>query len=119
MAGGMIGPVSAFLQCVGFYHIVLITDDSMKTLALVAFLFSCFGIIAGGAYHNDCAYLGLLGKDRFRDALAVVEAYFQKLPLLYYAGMGIGFPLYIIWLCCSQFYIRRTERRRQGKEVIV
>jgi hypothetical protein len=69
----MIGPVSAFLQCVGFYHIVLMTDDSMKTLAMVAFLFSCFGIITGGAYHNDCAYLGLLGEDRFKDALKVVE----------------------------------------------
>jgi hypothetical protein len=49
MAGGMIGPISAFLQCVGFYHIVLITDESMKTLAMIAFLFSCFGIIAGGS----------------------------------------------------------------------
>jgi hypothetical protein len=93
MAGGMIGPVSAFLQCVGFYHIVLMTDDGMKSLAMAAFLFSCFGIIAGGAYHNNCAYLGLLGEERFRDALAVVESYFQKLPLLYYAGLGIGFLL--------------------------
>jgi hypothetical protein len=96
MAGGMIGPVSAFLQCVGFYHIVLITDESMKSLAMAAFLFSCFGIIAGGAYHNDCAYLGLLGEERFRDALAVVESYFQKLPLLYYTGLGIGFLLLAI-----------------------
>jgi hypothetical protein len=93
MVGGMIGPVSAFLQCVGFYHIVLMTDDGMKSLAMAAFLFSCFGIIAGGAYHNNCAYLGLLGEERFRDALAVVESYFQKLPLLYYAGLGIGFLL--------------------------
>jgi hypothetical protein len=98
MVGGMIGPVSAFLQCVGFYHIVLITDESMKSLAMVAFLFSCFGIIAGGAYHNDCAYLGLLGEDRFRDALKVVETFFQKLPLLYYAGMGIGFLLLAIMI---------------------
>jgi hypothetical protein len=96
MAGGMIGPVSAFLQCVGFYHIVLMTDDGMRSLAMAAFLFSCFGIIAGGAYHNDCAYLGLLGEERFRDALAVVESYFQKLPLLYYTGLGIGFLLLAI-----------------------
>ena len=27
MAGGMIGPVAAFLYCVGFYHIVLMTND--------------------------------------------------------------------------------------------
>jgi hypothetical protein len=53
-------------------------------------------VMAGGAYHNDCAYLGLLGEDRFKDALEVVEKYFQKLPLLYYAGMGIGFLLFAI-----------------------
>jgi Na+-driven multidrug efflux pump len=92
----MIGPVSAFLQCVGFYHIVLMTDERMKSLAMAAFLLSCFGMIAGGAYHSHCAYLGLLGDDRFRDALAVVETYFQKFPLLYYAGDGIGFLLLAI-----------------------
>jgi hypothetical protein len=107
MAGGMIGPVSAFLQCVGFYHIVLMTDDSMKSLAMVAFLLSCFGIIAGGAYHNDCAYLGLLGEDRFRDALDVVQKYFQKLPLLYYAGMGIGFLLLAILIASGHTLLPR------------
>ena len=27
MTGGMIGPVAAFLYCVGFYHIVLMTGE--------------------------------------------------------------------------------------------
>jgi hypothetical protein len=107
MAGGMIGLVSAFLQCVGFYHIVLITDDSMKTLAMVAFLFSCFGMITGGAYHNDCAYLGLLGEDRFKEALEVVERYFQKLPLFYYAGVGIGFLLLAILIASGHTLLPR------------
>lgn len=93
MAGGMIGPIAAFLYCVGFYHMVWMTDERMKTLAVAAFLFSCFGIITGGAYHSHCAYLGLLGEDRFTDALKVVETYFQKLPLILYAGEGIGFLL--------------------------
>jgi hypothetical protein len=105
--GGMIGPVSAFLQCVGFYHIVLMTDESMKTLATVAFLFSCFGIIAGGTYHNNCAYLGLLGEDRFKAALEVVEKYFQKLPLLYYAGFGIGFLLLAILIVSGHTLLPR------------
>ena len=96
MAGGMIGPVSASLYCVGFYHMVLITDESMKTLAVAAFLFSCFGIITGGAYHSHCAYLGLLGEDRFADALKAVENYFQKMPLIFYAGAGIGFLLLVV-----------------------
>jgi hypothetical protein len=81
--------------------------DSVKSLAMAAFLFSCFGIIAGGAYHNDCAYLGLLGEERFRDALEVVQKYFQKLPLLYYAGMGIGFLLLAILIISGHTILPR------------
>ena len=93
MAGGMIGPVAAFLYCVGFYHIVLMTDEQAHTLAMAAFLLSCFGIITGGAYHSHCAYLGLLGDNRDRAALEKGMRYFQKLPLIFYIGEGIGFVL--------------------------
>ncbi|MBQ3663022.1 MAG: hypothetical protein II914_02695 [Clostridia bacterium] len=95
MAGGMIGPSAAFLYCVGFYHIVLMTCEQAHTLAMAAFLLSCFGIITGGAYHSHCAYLGLLGDDRNRDALNAAMKYFQKLPLILYAGEGLGFLLLI------------------------
>lgn len=40
-----------------------------------AFLFSCLGIIAGGAYHSHCAYLGLLAKDKYKEALNTVMQY--------------------------------------------
>ena len=93
MAGGMIGPVAAFLYCVGFYHIVLMANEQSHTLAMAAFLLSCFGIITGGAYHSHCAYLGLLGDDQYRNALNTASKYFQKLPLILYAGEGIGFVL--------------------------
>jgi len=62
---------------------------------MAAFLLSCFGIITGGAYHSHCAYLGLLGDDRNRDALNAAMKYFQKLPLILYAGEGLGFLLLI------------------------
>ena len=81
MAGGMLGPVAAFLYCVGFYHIVLMTGEQAHVLAVTAFLLSCLGIIAGGAYHSHCAYLGLLGDGENRQALDTVMRYFQKLPL--------------------------------------
>ena len=100
MAAGMIGPIAAFLYCVGFYHIVLIAHEPSRTLAMAAFLLSCFGIIAGGAYHSHCAYLGLLGDDKYRDALHIVAKYFQKLPLILYAGEGAGFLL-LIYLIAS------------------
>ena len=107
MAGGMIGPVAAFLYCVGFYHIVLMTNDQAHTLVMAAFLLSCFGIIAGGAYHSHCAYLGLLGDDRNRDALNTVMKYFQKLPLILYAGEGIGLLLLIILIAAGKTVLPR------------
>ena len=107
MAGGMIGPVSAFLYCVGFYHMVLITDESMKTLAMTAFLLSCLGIIVGGAYHSHCAYLGLLGEDRFNDALMIVGKYFQKLPLILYVGEGIGLLLLAVMIVSGHTLLPR------------
>ena len=107
MAGGMIGPVAAFLYCVGFYHIVLITGEQSHALAIAAFLLSCFGIIAGGGYHSHCVYLGLLGDDKNRDALNTVMKYFQKLPLILYAGEGIGFLLLIILIATGKTVLPR------------
>ena len=107
MVGGMIGPVAAFLYCVGFYHIVLMTNEQSHTLAMAAFLFSCFGIITGGAYHSHCAYLGLLGDNRDRAALEKVMRYFQKLPLILYAGEGIGFVLLVLLIVTGKTVLPR------------
>ena len=107
MVGGMIGPVAAFLYCVGFYHIVLMTNEQSHTLAMAAFLFSCFGIITGGAYHSHCAYLGLLGDNRDRPALNTVMKYFQKLPLILYAGEGIGFVLLVLLIVTGKTVLPR------------
>ena len=96
MLGGLIGPVAAFLYCIGFYHIVLITDESAYVLSFAAFLLNCSGIIAGGAYHSHCAYLGLLGDDDKRGDLDIVMGYFSKLSVLLYIGEGLGLLLLII-----------------------
>lgn len=93
LAGGFIGPVAAFLYCVGFYHIIFISNENVKGVAIAAFLFSCLGIIAGGAYHSHCAYLGLLAKDKYKDARNIVMQYFQKMILIVYIAEGIGFVL--------------------------
>ena len=107
MAGGMIGPVAAFLYCVGFYHIVLMTNEQSHTLAMAAFLLSCFGIITGGAYHSHCAYFGLLGDDKDRAALEKAVRYFQKLPLILYAGEGIGFVLLVFLIVTGNTVLPR------------
>jgi len=96
MLGGLLGPVSAFLYCVGFYHIVLITGDDSRTLSWAAFLLCCLGIIAGGAYHSHCAYLGLLGQDEQRTVLDIVLGYFQKLALVLYLGEGSGLLILLL-----------------------
>ena len=93
MVGGLIGPVAAFLYCIGFYHMVLITKEPFYMLSFAAFLLSCMGIIAGGAYHSHCAYLGLLGGDEQRKDLEIVLSYFQKIPIILYAGEGLGLIL--------------------------
>ena len=107
MADGMIGPIAAFLYCIGFYHIVLMTNEQTYTLAMAAFLLSCFGIIIGGAYHNHCAYLGLLGDDGGRNALNAAMKYFQKMPLILYAGEGIGFLLLIFLIVTGKTVLPR------------
>lgn len=94
--GGMIGPIAAFLYCIGFYHIVAITNDSWKTIAYVAFFALCLGIISGGAYHSHCAYLGLLGDEKYSDAREIVIKFFSKLAFIMYFGEGIGFLLLIV-----------------------
>jgi len=97
-AGGMAGPAAAFFYCIGFFHITLITDPPYRALSVAAFLLNCFGIIAGGAYHSHCAYLGILGKAAHREALSAVSGYFQKLPPLLYAGElpGLAILLFLI-----------------------
>ena len=107
MAGGMIGPIAAFLYCIGFYHIVLMTNEQTYTLAMAAFLLSCFGIIIGGAYHSHCAYLGLLGDDEGWNALNAAMKYFQKMPLILYAGEGIGFLLLIFLIVTGKTVLPR------------
>jgi len=94
--GGILGTFSTFLYCVGFYHIVVITSVEWKTIAYIAFFVLCLGIIGGGTYHTHCAYLGLLGDEKYSDAREIVVNYFSKTALIMYIGEGIGFILLII-----------------------
>lgn len=96
MLGGLLGPIAAFLYCIGFYHIVIMTEENYVFLAMISFLCNSLGIIAGGAYHSHCAYLGLLGDDAYREALNIVEKYFQKIAIILYGGEGIGMLILII-----------------------
>lgn len=62
--GGLLGPIGAFIYSIGFYHIVLASQEKYLNLAWFVFLMNTFGIILGGAYHMQCAYLGLLSRHK-------------------------------------------------------
>lgn len=107
--GGVIGPIAATFYCVGYYHILLITQDKMRLLAYVCFFCCCFAIIIGGAYHSHCAYLGLIGKVQSRKSMNVVIKYFsfinkismifQVVGLLILAILiGAGFTIFPRWM---------------------
>ena len=66
--GGLLGPISAFIYCIGFYHIVLASQEKYLTSGWVVFLINMFGMILGGAYHIQCAYLGLLSRHENKGA---------------------------------------------------
>ncbi|MBR1599685.1 MAG: hypothetical protein IJ661_12355 [Lachnospiraceae bacterium] len=96
MIGGIIGPVAAFLYCIGFYHIVLMADESVHIPAIISFLLCCMGIISGGAYHSHCAYLGLLGEDEQRKDLDIVMDYLKRIGFILYGGEGAGLLIFTI-----------------------
>ncbi|MCH5349051.1 MAG: hypothetical protein J1E40_06995 [Oscillospiraceae bacterium] len=98
-AGGIIGPIAAFLYCIGYYHIVLIADDKIFVPAMTSFLLSCLGIIIGGAYHSHCAYLGLIGKLDDKKAMDTVIKYFTALNKLSVLFQAAG--LLIILACVA------------------
>ncbi|MCH5194193.1 MAG: hypothetical protein J1F11_09545 [Oscillospiraceae bacterium] len=98
-AGGLIGPIAAFLYCIGYYHIVLIADDKISALAMTALLLSCMGIIIGGAYHSHCAYLGLIGKLNDKKAMDTVIKYFTALNKLSILFQAAG--LLILLICVA------------------
>ena len=66
--GGLLGPICAFIYCIGFYHIVLSIQEEYLNLAWFIFLINIFGMILGGTYHIQCAYLGLLSRHENKGA---------------------------------------------------
>ena len=67
--GGLLGPICAFIYSIGFYHIVLATKENYLTIGWFIFLINVLGMILGGAYHIQCAYLGLLSSHENKGAL--------------------------------------------------
>lgn len=88
--GGMIGPLTAFLYCVGYYHLVLFSRENYVTFGWVLFFINCLGIICGGAYHSHCANLGLIGRHDI-ESLKEVENYLNFQKTVAFGIQAVGF----------------------------
>ncbi len=88
--GGIMGPLGAFLYCLGLYHIILAFQTTHLTLAWILFLTNTLGLILGGTYHIQCAYLGLLSR---HDNQGVFEEFLKFLKfqaLIVFSIMALG-----------------------------
>lgn len=89
--GGILGPLSAFLYCVGYYHLVLFIDEKYSVLGWILFFVNCLGIICGGAYHSHCANLGLIGRYENREMLDEVLKFLDVQKLVAFGIQAVGF----------------------------
>lgn len=67
--GGLLGPVSAFFICIGFFNNWFGAIDGYKTFGFAISLISCLATILGGAWHSHSTYLGLVGKIENEEAI--------------------------------------------------
>lgn len=98
--GGIIGPIAAFLYCLGYMHIFYIVDQRCFPFSLACFLICSLAIIVGGAYHSHCSYLGLIGKIddeksmnsiiKYFSVINAVSMIFQAIGLLILAVLIVG-----------------------------
>lgn len=95
-AGGVVGPIAAFLYCIGFSHLLFLFDEKHQVIAWAAFLCLCLGIILGGTYHSHWSYIGLMAKQEDEKALEIVFDFSSILSKLLYLFEAIGFVLMVV-----------------------
>jgi len=88
--GGMLGPLAAFLYCIGYYHLVLFSKNEYVVFGWIIFFINCLGIICGGAYHSHCANLGLIGR-RDEESLNEVKNYLNFQKSVAFGIQAVGF----------------------------
>ncbi|MHB0808786.1 MAG: DUF6796 family protein [Facklamia hominis] len=88
--GGLLGPICAFIYCIGFFHIVLGIQEKYLTIGWFVFLINVFGMILGGAYHIQCAYLGLLSRYENKGAFDEFLKFLKFQAKIVFVTMGLG-----------------------------
>lgn len=88
--GGLLGLICAFIYCIGFFHIVLGIQEKYLTIGWFVFLINVFGMILGGAYHIQCAYLGLLSRYENKGAFDEFLKFLKFQAKIVFVTMGLG-----------------------------
>lgn len=88
--GGILGPLGSFLYMLGSYHMVLASQERFVSLAWILFLINSLGIIFGGAYHLQFAYLGLLSRHECKKAFDEFLKFLKFQAKLVFGFMGLG-----------------------------
>lgn len=94
--GGLLGPVAAFGYCIGFCHLALSVDAGVQVLGWVATLLLSLGIIIGGAYHAQFAYIGMAAKRDDDAMLKGVLANVQFLSAVSMIPIALGCVLFSV-----------------------
>ena len=105
--GGMLGPIAAFVYCIGYYHLVLAINETHQVLGWICFVVNCVGVICGGAYHSHVAYLGLIGRYDDEKVLDEVMHYMDAQKTIAFGLQGIGFLLLAVMLVCNWMLLPR------------
>lgn len=85
----MIRPLTAFMYCIGYYHIILMTKPDFINWAWIVFLINCLGIICGSVYHAYVVDLGLISRYS-QEALNQALDYLKFQRIIVFTIMGIG-----------------------------
>ncbi len=75
MAGGLLGPISAFLYVIGFYHIYLLIKPNNSKIGKIFLALLCFGMMYGGAFHTHFTFAGIISRFNNIELMQITEKY--------------------------------------------
>ncbi|MBQ9239653.1 MAG: hypothetical protein IJ191_10175 [Treponema sp.] len=105
IAGGILGPIAAFLYCIGCMHFYFVFRLEYRFIAFVLGILFVFGCIIGGAYHSHFPYLGLVCEND--SAAKKVSAYIQTVQKFFLFPLMVSELLFTICIVCGITYYPR------------
>lgn len=94
-AGGIIGPLSACLYAIGFYHIYLAVRKAYKKTARVMLVAFCASLMFGGAFHAFFPAFGIVSAAGHPELIEPLHTYADRLGS---CTMGLMLAAWILFL---------------------